>query len=373
MSEKKQRTPHTPFGINRTLQHALVTFVTLLYALTFPIMYGKLGGAWSALAILPVGVAAFVFGLRGSILASFLGILLNTILFYAVGENGIQLVITGGLAGASAILMTGLTIGWLSSILDKLRVQSRELSIARDQALEATRLRSELLSKVSHDLRTPLGAILGYAELIELGTYGSVSKQQKEKLDLIIDSTKELSSLVNDLLDMSRIEGKGIKLDISPINLEKFVSEIRESLEFSAQKEDILLTCKVDPALPEFIQNDSLRLSQVLVNLVDNAIKYTDKGNVNILFSKKDTDQMMLQVQDTGIGIPVAEQEHIFESFRQGNYGEPTARKGVGLGLSIVKELVALMGGEINVKSQVGKGTTFSVILPITIQEEKIS
>lgn len=247
------------------------------------------------------------------------------------------------------------------------RKQAQEaLAQARDQALAASRLKTELLAKVSHELRTPLGAIMGFAEMIETEVYGPISADQKQPLVEIIDSTKFLNSLVNELLDQAQLESGKLKLNISSFTLHSLIEEMLAKMNILAQAKGLALTATIAPELPSTLSGDATRLQQILINLVSNAIKFTKEGAVKVALFQPRASHWAIRVTDTGIGIPAQAQAHIFEPFGQVDGSMTRESQGTGLGLSIVKQLVHLMGGEIKLESDgvPGRGSNFTVILP---------
>ncbi len=255
-------------------------------------------------------------------------------------------------------------IGLAFDITDRKRA-AQELAVARDQALAALRFKSQLLANVSHDLRTPIGAILGFAEMLQSGIYGPLLEQQVEPLARIIMNSQQWGRLVSDLLDQARLDAGKLMLRCGPFAPTELIESIKASAGLNARDKAIELIGVVDPNAPLEITGDYERVHQVVLNLVDNAIRFTDKGSVTVRLSGVDATHYAIQVSDTGRGIVVDEQALVFEAFQQGSVQAQGRYKGLGLGLSIVKQLVALMGGEVKLDSQVGQGTTFTVDLPL--------
>lgn len=255
----------------------------------------------------------------------------------------------------------------LHDISDRKQAENA-MALARDRALEASRVKSEFLARVSHELRTPLGVIRGYADLLSEPVYGTLSELQTKAVKEIIDSTERISGMVGELLDEARLAAGAVQLEIKPFNPAEILEDIKEKMCVLADQKKLTLTAELDPGLPSQLVGDPTRIHQMVTNLTSNSIKFTRKGEVNIRFYRQDTDQWALEVTDTGPGIPKEAHESIFEPFRQADSSIPRIFGGTGLGLSIVKHLTNLMGGVITVESEVGSGSTFTVILPLNIE-----
>ncbi|MEZ4590798.1 MAG: ATP-binding protein [Chloroflexota bacterium] len=241
--------------------------------------------------------------------------------------------------------------------------QEQLLRQTRDDALEASRLKTQLLASVSHDLRTPLNAILGYSEMLQANVYGPISAEQNRVTGHIIDSTGHLLNFVNNLLDQAHIEAGQLKLNPKPFPLLELVLEVEELARVLAEAKGLDLHTAIAPEMPTQLFGDRYWLRQMLANLLSNGVKFTDEGFVDLKIYPASGHQWVIQVSDSGIGIPLAAQEHIFEPFWQ----LPGTKKklGSGLGLSIVRQLAELMGGDVQLQSVVGKGSTFLITLPL--------
>ncbi len=261
-------------------------------------------------------------------------------------------------------------IGLSFDITERKRT-AQELAVARDQALAALRFKSQLLANVSHDLRTPIGAILGFAEMLQAGIYGPLREQQVDPLTRIITNSHQLGRLVSDLLEQSRLESGKLVLHFQPFAPADLLESIKAAASISAREKALELIGVIEPDLPPAIHGDYERVHQVVLNLVDNAIRFTDKGSVTVRLSRVDAARYAIQVSDTGPGIAADEQALVFEAFQQGSVQAQGRYKGLGLGLSIVKSLAALMGGEVKLDSQVGHGTTFTVVLPVSYETQE--
>lgn len=241
----------------------------------------------------------------------------------------------------------------------------KQLAEAHQQALEASRLKSQLLAKVNHELRTPLGGILGYAELLDTGAFGPLTESQIQATGQIIESSRYLEIMVSELLDQAQIEAKTLILhprQFSPANI---LRQVEATMSVLCRNKGLAFETSIAPELPEQLTGDDHRLKEIVINLTGNAIKFTQSGSVRIRLFVPGEGHWGIEVTDTGAGIPAEFQSTIFEAFRQVDNAITRENRGTGLGLSITKQLVALMGGHITVKSNVGEGSTFTVILPI--------
>ncbi len=233
------------------------------------------------------------------------------------------------------------------------------------QAVEADRLKGQLLSNVSHELRTPLSAIRGYAELLSEEAYGSINKEQKTTFQRILINTTQLQGMVNNLLDRAQIEQGKITLRNSHFAPAALIESTHSALNILARTKGLELTGEIAPDVPATLMGDVLRLQQILFNLTSNALKFTEHGSVQARIFLPDASHWALQVSDTGIGISAEAQADVFKSFWQADSSATRQYRGSGLGLSIVKELADLMGAEITLTSLPGTGSTFTIIFPM--------
>lgn len=254
------------------------------------------------------------------------------------------------------------------------RLQERETALAqaRDEALAASRFKSRILANVSHDLRTPLNGVLGYADMLQEGVYGPLNARQQAAEARILAHARHLVSLIDSLLDQALLEDNRLELSRLPFSPAAVLDEVESIMGVMAQKKGLALITEVDPALPDTLTGDSRRLRQIMVNLVENAVKFTEQGQVRVRLYPE-AARWVIEVTDTGRGIPAAAQATIFDPFQQVDGSTTREKRGVGLGLSIVRQLTALMGGEIHLASQVGQGSTFAVALPLLAQGEKVA
>ncbi len=244
------------------------------------------------------------------------------------------------------------------------------LQKARDEALQASKLKTQLLGNVSHDMRTPLGGIVGYTEMLLEEAFGPINDKQRQALMRIFQSTQQLIDFTNGLLNQAELESGRIRLHINEFDPRELLKVIPASAAI-AEAKGVRVHTEIDPALPQKVSGDPYWIKQILANLLSNAVKFTEEGDIWIRLRAIDHEHWAIEVEDTGPGIPAEAQQHIFEPFRQAD-GSPTRRyKGSGLGLSIVSQLVALMDGEIQLESEVGKGSKFTVILPRQISPKE--
>jgi signal transduction histidine kinase len=239
--------------------------------------------------------------------------------------------------------------------------KSRQLEIASQH-------KSQFLANMSHELRTPLNAILGYTELILDNIYGETPDKMREVLDRLQANGKHLLGLINDVLDLSKIEAGQLTLDLADYSLKEVVQTVFTAVESLATGKKLALTIDVAPNLPRG-HGDERRLVQVLLNLVGNAIKFTDKGEVAIKATVAD-GSFTVAVRDTGPGIAPSDQDKIFGEFQQADNSATKRKGGTGLGLSIAKRIIGMHGGRIWVESDVGKRSTFAFTIPVTVERQ---
>jgi signal transduction histidine kinase len=258
-----------------------------------------------------------------------------------------------------------------------LRDATYDLVKANEELQEANRLKNRFLARVSHELRTPLNAIIGYTDMNLAGYYGGLNDAQRDALERVQRNGRQLLHLINDVLDLSRIDAEGIELQRGDFSPRELVQSVVGTVEPRVQEKGLSLTYEVDPSLAPVLVGDQVRLNQVLLNLVDNAIKFTDRGGIHISANngdrRGDANMWTLQVRDTGRGISERELPFVFEEFRQGASVYGRQADGVGLGLAIARRLASAMGGEIRVQSRLGAGSTFTVALPVApvVQQEE--
>lgn len=255
--------------------------------------------------------------------------------------------------------------------LIQIEQQSRELAEVVQQARMANQLKDQFLATMSHELRTPLNAIIGFAEVMQMGLAGEIPPQAARAVDRIHYNSERLLRLIDDILDISKIEAGRVELVRRPFDLETFMANIENTIRRQAEAKNLTLTVSVDSNLPREIVGDKQRLEQIVLNLASNAVKFTEQGSVTISTRRSGEDEWEIVVEDTGIGIPPHAQEIIFEKFRQVDGTSRRAYGGTGLGLAITRELAMLMDGNVRVKSKPGEGSTFTVTLPLLTPEKE--
>jgi len=241
--------------------------------------------------------------------------------------------------------------------------KSRELEVA-------SKHKSQFLANMSHELRTPLNAILGYTELIVDRVYGDVPEKIVEVLERVQGSGRHLLGLINDVLDLSKIEAGQLTLTLSEYSFDEVVQAVANALGSLAAAKQLRLQVDVAPNLP-IGRGDERRITQVLLNLVGNAIKFTDQGEVALRVSAAN-GAFLVAVADTGPGIEAQDQEKIFEEFQQSDASSTRSKSGTGLGLAIARRIVDMHGGRIWVEPTLGKGATFYVSIPIRVERSEV-
>jgi len=238
---------------------------------------------------------------------------------------------------------------------DKVKARTRELSLAKVDADSANRAKSQFLANMSHELRTPLNGILGYAQILSQDT--TLATRQRERVDVINRSGEHLLSLINEVLDLSKIEAGKVELVMTDFRLSEMLRSVADLIRIRAEQKGISFEYEVTSRLPEGIRGDEKRLRQVLINLLGNSVKFTDEGKVTLGVERLGK-KLRFQVEDTGLGMAPESLDQIFQAFQQVGDQKKMA-EGTGLGLAISNKLVVLMGGEIQVDSQLGQGTRF--------------
>jgi PAS domain S-box-containing protein len=248
-----------------------------------------------------------------------------------------------------------------------------ELLLAKRQAEESVISKDQFLANMSHEIRTPMNAIIGYTDLLSQTT---LSLQQREFADSVRLAGVNLLHIINDILDFSKIESGTLSIGSEPAEIRSLLNNVYNLLKFTAINKGLEFEFKIDDQLPEYILCDTFRLNQILINLVGNAIKFTEKGSVHVIVKKTNSlfnrCELLFNIKDTGVGIPDDKKDDIFERFSQVNNEINRKYEGTGLGLSISKNLIELMGGKLQVKSTVGLGSEFYFYLHFDMAEPEV-
>lgn len=241
--------------------------------------------------------------------------------------------------------------------------RTQALQRANERLVELDRLKSEFLASMSHELRTPLNSVLGFASLLQHEAAGPLNEEQRRQLGFIRSSGEHLLALINDVLDLSRIESGRMELQLECFEPSAAAQEVLDTLRPLAEKKGLVLTLQVGDSPLRPLQHDRRKLRQVLLNLVGNAIKFTERGHVSLRLQAQGGG-LHIEVEDSGVGIAAAQQPLLFEAFRQLDGGLARAHQGTGLGLHLTRRLLDLMGGRIGLHSTAGAGACFEVWLP---------
>jgi signal transduction histidine kinase len=358
--------------------HGVVTAVVALMAYRQAEFGGleMLGQAW---VYLPLMVAGLTLGVRGAAIYTS-ALSLQIAVFAWLESNGV--VFPSPVPPTSRAWYTAavqILFGWALFVVvyaflvaqrsaeRQLLLANRRLVQSRDRAEEATRAKSQFLANMSHEIRTPMNVIFGMTEMI--GEEGGLNPIQRDCLERARNAAKNLLGLVDDILDVSKIEAGKMGLDEGELNLGLLLESVTDLLAPRAAEKGLRLACRVAPELRKPLLGDPLRLRQIVTNLVGNAVKFTDRGEIEIsarvVEETSDVASVLIAVKDTGIGIAPDRHVAVFESFTQADGSSTCRHGGTGLGLTICRELVHLMGGSIGLESTPGVGSEFRVGLPL--------
>jgi PAS domain S-box-containing protein len=246
--------------------------------------------------------------------------------------------------------------------------QRNELAITNAQLQQASHAKSEFLANMSHELRTPLNSIIGFSEVLQEKTFGELNEKQAKYVENVLTSGKHLLGLINDILDLSKVEAGKIELKYEEFSLPDLLSESQTLVSTMASKKSISLESKIEEGISR-ITADPTKVKQIMYNLLSNAIKFTPDGGRVTVNAKRADNMVQISVEDTGIGLREEDQENIFEEFYQVDSSYARQYQGTGLGLSLTKRLVELHGGKIWVESEIGRGSTFAFTIPQRLEE----
>jgi len=250
----------------------------------------------------------------------------------------------------------------------QLEEKTAELERANLRLQEADRLKSVFLASMSHELRTPLNSIIGFTGVILQGIVGEIREEQREPLTMVKNSANHLLSLINDLLDVSKIEAGKVDLSLEDFRLNDLVKETVEAFSPTVRDKDLVLLSDIPSGITLF--SDKRRIKQVLMNLVSNAVKFTEAGSVTIAARIVGDENLEIRVTDTGIGLRAEDMGNLFQPFQQIDAALTRKYEGTGLGLYLSKKILTLLGGDISVRSEYGKGSEFTFILPLKHKEQ---
>jgi signal transduction histidine kinase len=245
----------------------------------------------------------------------------------------------------------------------KVAERTRELTLANEKLEEASKLKSQFLANVNHELRTPVSAIIGYARLLRRETEGQIAPLQRENLQDLLNNAERLLAQIDSVLDFATIEAGKMEVRVEPVRVDEVIEGAASTIGPILNDGHVRFIRQIAPDIP-VINTDREKLRQIVLNLLDNAVKFTERGEIKITASQQN-GSLKLVVSDTGIGIEKGDMTRIFEEFHRGDWSSARKYRGTGLGLAIVKKFVQLLGGEIAVESEAGKGSTFTVTLPL--------
>lgn len=272
------------------------------------------------------------------------------------------------IAGAGGVVSLLAAVHSFGRALHGIRVR-RDLRLARIAAEQASRAKTDFLASMSHEIRTPLNSIIGYSEML---FDAPLAADQRRYVERIHFAGSALLTIVNDVLDFSKVEAGRLEIENRPFFLKAMIDNTFSIVQGAAEHKELVLNLKVDPATPEVLSGDEARIRQVLLNLLNNAVKFTTKGGITLTVTTTrlvDIIRLLFVVKDTGIGIPDSARGSIFERFSQVGSAQKAPAGGTGLGLAVSKRLVELMNGEIGFESEFGKGSTFWFEIPLTVAD----
>ena len=256
----------------------------------------------------------------------------------------------------------------LINIVEDLNKATDKLKDANEQLQDLDRLKSMFIASMSHELRTPLNSIIGFTTIILQDMVGEITEEQRKQLIMVKNSANHLLSLINDIIDISKIEADKLELNIKKLDVPTLVKEVKDSFSVATEEKGLKISLTLPKKLA--VESDERRVKQVLVNLINNAIKFTNEGKIEIKVAKKDKE-VEISVEDTGIGIKENDIGKLFKAFSQIFVEGQPRQEGTGLGLYLSKKIIALLGGGIKAESKFGKGSAFTFMLPLSYREVK--
>lgn len=347
-----------------TWQRYLVAMLIIAIASAIrAVFFGGLGRGIAYLTYYPAVMLAALFG---GLYAGLLATVVSGLLCFYWIQKGFMSPVESMAMGVFLISCT-----MISGIAEAMRRAQRRAKEEKEKAEAANRAKSKFLASMSHELRTPLNAILGFSHIMQDDV--SLSLEHRKTLDIINKSGEHLLTLINDVLDMAKVEADQLSVENTLIDMGKTVRDITDLMRGRAEEKGLQLLLDQSSEFPSFVQTDGAKLRQIIINLVGNAVKFTQEGGVTLRLNARPADNpkhllLIVEVEDSGTGIAAEDQTHIFDPFVQAS--SLTLQKGTGLGLAIARTYVELMGGRISVQSTLGKGSIFRVEVPVERVEE---
>ncbi|MBX3060832.1 MAG: hypothetical protein KF770_30595 [Anaerolineae bacterium] len=391
--------------IGRVLIELVLAFWSLLMLLLLHRGHVRLAGFLLSITLwLVVSYGTYeAGGFRGSTMSAYFGIILIAELLLGIWAGvvmgGLSIAVTGWMIYAEAhdllpvppsyvtqitlwiefsvvvigvVALLSLVMNSLHQALERARRNEKELAVKvvevqelAQKAIDASEFKTRLIARISHELRTPLGAIMGMADILHQNVLGPLPPSQQDLIERILNNSYALETVIAELLDQSQIESGQLRLTREPFSPEMLAQMVHSTCLPLAQRKGLSLELEIAPGLQPVVVGDENRTAQIMQNLVTNAIKFTETGYVAMLVCPEGDTHWSFEVSDTGIGIAPETQDIIFEPFRQADESPLRRAGGVGLGLAIVKQLLLAMHGTIHVESEVGRGSKFTVLLPI--------
>jgi signal transduction histidine kinase len=295
---------------------------------------------------------------------------LNKILILSKNK---ELLLYGSIAVFGILIMGVAIAGAKSTPKDKTTSALEVLKQEKEKAEHIAKLKSEFLNQVSHELRTPLAVIIGYIECITDGLYGEIEAKHQEILQIVAKQSSHLKNMIDQILIFSRLEANKQPLRIEDFQVSKVFNDLRDTFDFLCKQKGLEIRWELSKEV-DTLRTDPERLKELVSNLLQNAVKYTDRGVISVCLDRMNSNAVRLDVSDTGIGIAHHHLSHIFDPFMQVHKtSSENSRGGIGLGLSIVKKHVDQLKGTVTVESELGKGTTFKILLPRLYEGRSLS
>ncbi|MBK7099487.1 MAG: response regulator [Sphingobacteriales bacterium] len=287
-------------------------------------------------------------------------------------RGGLRAKTMGTVVAIIAALASIFTFLYIIFKLRQQQIMIKQLDESEKKAREVAQIKENFMANMSHEIRTPMNAILGFTNILKRK---NLDEESERHVQTIQESSESLLHIINDILDLSKIEAGMLKIETAPFSIRNTVPTVEAMLKSKTEEKGLQFNVSIDDSMPDILEGDATRLSQILINLISNAIKFTEKGSINLNVANEGIEDQMIflriTVSDTGIGIKKEDLNTIFDRFQQAEDSVSRKFGGTGLGLSIVKELTVLQNGSISVDSETGKGSTFNITIPYRISGEK--